>query len=95
MATLREKEYVRNLLDAKIDNKRDAIQTVIQTLQGRLTRLSTALADNSSFNSLGEVQGLGSELDRMTGELSTLLDLRKNIGNMMDEAKIMSELYSD
>ncbi|HZI31621.1 MAG TPA: hypothetical protein VFF11_04725, partial [Candidatus Binatia bacterium] len=81
-------QYIRQAMQRREDAKKEQLVAAIGILRNRMERLLENLADGSSFNSLGEIQGLGAEIDRLTGELAVIRKIKDDTRSMLSEAMI-------
>lgn len=66
-------------------HKEKELLRAIDIVQDRMTRLAENVKSGGTFNSLGELQGLGSEVDRLTGELALLIKTENQLAELLDE----------
>ncbi len=72
-------------LDRDLQSKKDEIVRCATHLQQKMQRLVANFNDDgieANFNSLGEVQGTGSELDRLLGELTTMRKMYETLSKI-------------
>lgn len=72
-------------LNRQIDHKVEQIKEQADRVSRNALRLIQKLekdGPDASFNTLGEMQGAGSELDRLIGELAAMRNVYKEIGSM-------------
>ncbi len=82
-AALHARDLFRHRLLTVIEERLVTLADNARTLAERLQRVAADLEQrgtNASFNSLGEVQGHGSGIDRLCGELRLALDLLAELG---------------
>lgn len=72
---------------------KDALLSAVSTMNSRMSRLATNVQEDASFNNLGEIQGLGSEIDRLTGQLAMVRQIIADMKNSVDSAEIMWEVF--
>jgi len=65
--------------------KEKELLRAIDIVQDRMARLAKNVKSGGTFNSLGELQGLGAEVDRLTGELALLIKMENQLAELIDE----------
>ena len=88
-------EHLVQTIERNAENKKKSVIQTAETIRDRMTRLIETLNENGNPNSLGELQGLGSELDRMIGELCVMHEIAKDLPSSVRYAKIMIDLYGE
>lgn len=72
-------------LDRDLQSKKDEIVRCATNIQQKMQRLVANFNEDgveANFNSLGEVQGTGSELDRLLGELTTMRKMYETLSKI-------------
>ena len=83
-------EHCLNRLQAEADAKVATLISKADWVGQRLMRLATKLEEEGidyHFNTLGELQASGPEIDRLCGELGVLKDTLELLKIMKDEAE--------
>ncbi len=84
--------FQRHRLDSKVEDYKEQLVAKARWLIDDLERMLQHLEEGSAINSLGEVQGAGSEIDRLCGLYSEVRQLAEEMrsareGDKEDEAK--------
>lgn len=78
-------EFQTNWLEQELTSKKEEIVAAAGRIQDQMQRLIAGFETDGievNFNTLGEIQGKGSELDRLLGELATMRKMYQNLGSM-------------
>jgi len=57
----------------------------IYIVQDRIARLAENIKSGRAFNNLGELQGLESEVDRLTGEPALLIEMENQLAKLLNK----------
>ncbi|MBZ0273818.1 hypothetical protein K8I61_17395 [bacterium] len=68
--------------NVEIESRTKRLQSLYTYLSGETQRASDRLANGEIANSLGSIQGSGSEADRLAGEIASLKQLKKQTENL-------------
>lgn len=66
-------------------HKEKELLQAIDIVQDRMARLAKNVKTGGTFNSLGELQGLGAEVDRLTGELALLIKMENQLAELLSD----------
>ena len=95
MDTQTTAKYVCQELDRQEQEKIYQLNMAAKSLSRKLTMLVEKLENGGTFNTLGEVQGAGAEIDRLIGELAMLRKINQNMPNMLKQAEIIHQVWGD
>lgn len=88
-------QYLEAELTRQEENLVENLVISIGILQNKMTRLTEKLTEGGNFNSLGEIQGLASEIDRITGEVATVRQIKNRIKGMLNEAELLNKVFGE
>lgn len=79
-------KYAKRMAEHTLESQKQRLIQAAQWLAADLNKLAAEMANtNPSFNSLGVVQGRGSEVDRMCGEIKAHMDLIKLLDKIAEK----------
>jgi len=82
-----KKEFLQEEIQYDIEDLKNEIRQKIKILKNTLQRIETKLDENATLNQLGEIQGIGTEIDTRIARLVTLQGMYEVIRKLDDEKK--------